>query len=505
MSKWEPLSVQSSVVKCVIERLGYAFAAVAIATLCLSAAAEDNTVTLCDRGVRNIPSRLVVGWTGTNNALIVTGGAGILSLTGEIGLGGSFNQALITGQGSVWSNQCPFKVGGAGAWNQLIVAGGGLLVNRTLGVIGDNNGIPGNRIVVTDPGSAWQNDGGVTVGWGGAFSSLVVSNGGSVWNTHAVIGRDSAAVSNWVAVSGAGSVWQNAGVLLLGPSGSASRLSIRDRGAVAAASLSVRSPRSSIEISGGYLFLTNSPAPTAADPTLMGTASSSVAPGHSLRLGPSTTLSFELAPSHDGDTQPFIVVGGTAALNGELAVRLAPGFAPSRDSVFTLMKYAETRGAFRNVSSSGRVAISDQPGSFRLLVGETLMQLTDFQEGPQAIPDSRAVSASSERVPAAPGSAGGQKATPVVVGGPGAGPDLELSLPSLRCVVRDDALGLEFPWSANRVHRLWVSTNLQSWTEVAAPIIEFPAPGVGRWRVQPAPHDRGSGNIYLFRLSVGAQ
>ena len=501
--------VKRVVMRFPIQPLRPAIMAAAFLSLPFSTArGEDNTVILCDRGTRNIPARLVVGTTGRNNALIVTGGAVVNSGAGEIGLGGAHNRVLVSGPDSCWSNQYAITVGISGGWNHVVVADGGRLVNTMRAVIGDNTRNPGNGVTIAGPGSIWQNAGGLTVGWGGLLSSLVVSNGAQVFNTHAVIGRDSSAVSNSVVVSGAGSLWRNDGVLTLGVYGGTNRLRVTDGGVVTATSLRLLSPGNVIEISGGYLFLTNRPLPAVFEPTLSGVPWREIAFSNAFRLEHSSTLGFELDSSHAGNTLPFILVAGPATLDGDLVVRLPPGFQPPPSAIFTLMRFSTLHGNFRNVSSGGRITTADQSGSFRVMITESLLQLIDFEpvqssrSRPPETPVKEKITSTKPGPEVKPPSVVGTEGTAKIA--PVTGPTIPTppTLPTLRCVVRDGVLGLEFPWNPHRVHRLWISTDLKTWTEIIDPMYEFPTPGIGRWKVQPAPDSTKAAEIHVFRLSV---
>lgn len=70
----------------------------------------------------------MVGSNGSFNALIVTNAGVLLGIgTGIIGNSGtsSNNIAIVTGAGSVWSNENATYLGATGSFNQLIVQNGG--------------------------------------------------------------------------------------------------------------------------------------------------------------------------------------------------------------------------------------------------------------------------------------------------------------------------------------------------------------------------------------------
>jgi hypothetical protein len=216
-------------------------------------------------------------------------------------------------------------------------------------------------------------------------------------------------------------------------------------------------------------------------------------------LETNSVLSFELEGSHAGNALPFIVVDGPAYLGGMLKVRLASGFQPARAAVFSLMTHEKRFGEFQNVSPGRRISTVDGSGSFRLILTDSVMQLTDYESSKPLIAETRPgpFPKSSVKTNLQPLS--------LSVATSSIGPNSDASplrSPILRCVLRENLMGLEFPWASNRVHRLWVSTNLQSWTEIPSPVFEFPTPQIGRWRIPVSTNSNTASEIHVFRLSV---
>jgi T5SS/PEP-CTERM-associated repeat protein/uncharacterized repeat protein (TIGR03803 family) len=138
--------------------------------------------------------------------------------------GQSSNVVLVTGAGSVWSNQSTLYVGYFGCGNQLTVANSGALY--------DSNAIVGytlasnNVVLVTGAGSVWASQSALYVGYWGADNQLTIANGGEVFDTNGYLGYYSAGSNNLVTVTGPGSVWANQSAVYVGYDGVGNRLTI---------------------------------------------------------------------------------------------------------------------------------------------------------------------------------------------------------------------------------------------------------------------------------------
>ncbi len=204
-----------------------------------SLGANNNRVLVADTGsVWNVGNPLYVGYSGAGNSLTVTNGGLVANASyGYIGgnSSSSNNSALVTGAGSVWSNNNGLYVGYYGAGNRLSVTNGGQ-VSDSGGTLGYLAGANNNTAVVDGFGSAWWNNSYVTVGDYGVGNGLTIANGGRVGDSQGHIGDKSGASNNTVFVTGDGSVWSNSVALLVGNYGAGNHLTIANSGRVASSS-----------------------------------------------------------------------------------------------------------------------------------------------------------------------------------------------------------------------------------------------------------------------------
>ena len=170
---------------------------------------------------------LAVGLNPPNNRLVVSNGAAVTAgNNGRVGVStpATGNVVVVTGAGSLWSNQFDLFVGEASG-NRMEVHDGGRVVssNTYVGLFGSNN-----LALVTGSGSVWSNRAGLFVGFNGAGNRLVVSNGGFVVSSNAFLGYASGASNNSALVIGAGSVWSNRNELTVGSNSPGNRVEVRD-------------------------------------------------------------------------------------------------------------------------------------------------------------------------------------------------------------------------------------------------------------------------------------
>lgn len=201
---------------------------------------------------------VTVGDIASGNTLIVSNGAKVDSIDTSVGNGSSNNIALITGVGSILSNNNFLTVGG-GSQNQLIVSSGGTAWN-----VDGRLGKTSNSVLVTDSGSTWINQTNLIVGHGAGYgNSLVISNGGTVVSTTGILGNKLLSLlssNNSVLVTGAGSSWQNSATLMVGNGGGSNLLSIQG-GAVTTSNMIIGVLPSSLNnsalVGSGNLVVTN--------------------------------------------------------------------------------------------------------------------------------------------------------------------------------------------------------------------------------------------------------
>lgn len=174
---------------------------------------------------------LTVGATAAeskSNSVTVADGGFVFSTNALIGSVGSYNSALVSGSGSVWSNVLSFTVGGAGTapeFNTLIVSNGGTVVSAS-GVVGSGGGARNNQIILTGVNSLWTNSGNFTVGTLGKDNQLLIQDDAQLHNALGYIGSGAAATNNSVWVAGDGALWNNTDRLYVGDSGAGNRLVI---------------------------------------------------------------------------------------------------------------------------------------------------------------------------------------------------------------------------------------------------------------------------------------
>ncbi|MCI0331832.1 MAG: hypothetical protein L0228_01240, partial [Planctomycetes bacterium] len=89
----------------------------------------------------------------------------------------------------------------------------------------------------------------------------------------------------------------------------------------------------------------------------------------------SGALEIELASPSSYDT---VTVAGSAALGGDLLVRLLDGFVPDAIDQFTILTGQTISGAFDNLTPSGRVQIVGAMGSFQVTIDSTQVMLSNF-------------------------------------------------------------------------------------------------------------------------------
>jgi T5SS/PEP-CTERM-associated repeat protein len=194
---------------------------------------DSNTVLVSGaNSVWNDSSHLTVGFFGADNTLTITNGGKVSSVGGSIANAGDRNTVLVTGTGSVWSNSSSVQVG-YGFSNRLIIANGGAVFDA----VGKVGGYDGRNcaVVVADSGSVWNNSSNLFVGDYGGGNSLTITNGGKVSSDGGWIGT-SPRGTNTVLVTGPGSVWNNIGMLSVGSCGNSNTLTVRNGGQVFSAS-----------------------------------------------------------------------------------------------------------------------------------------------------------------------------------------------------------------------------------------------------------------------------
>ncbi len=164
------------------------------------------------------------GSEGSYNRLIVSAGGRAFGEFGLLGVAAtsSNNTMEVNGTGSLLRFNSEIEVGYAGTGNQVTITNGGQLVvgvNANIGLLGSASN---NSVVVTGAGSVWTNGLNLAVGRSSRGNQLTIEDGGRVESVNGWLGgrdgdaSDAAASNNTVLVTGPGSVWNNTGVVRLG-------------------------------------------------------------------------------------------------------------------------------------------------------------------------------------------------------------------------------------------------------------------------------------------------
>jgi len=202
---------------------------------------------------------LHVGRDATNNLLIVTNGARLLSFGGFVGFGSNArsNVAIVSGAGSVWDGGNDFDFGGGVSFNQLIVKLGGAIINSDA-IIG-NGGGTSNSVVINGGGSVWSNSASLAVD--GSFNQLTVSAGAHLSSGSSLIdGTIASGSHNLVFIDQPGALW-DAGVLYVGSTASFDQLVVSNSAKVLASELYIgfepTSTNNRVVLGSGTLQVTN--------------------------------------------------------------------------------------------------------------------------------------------------------------------------------------------------------------------------------------------------------
>jgi len=204
---------------------------------------SNNNILVADAGsILTNEFNLNVGEYDGGNSLVISNGGRVISRGGLVGVKttANANNVRVIGPGSAWISWGTFggysrmNVGGTSSSNSLFIGDGAQVID-SIGEVGGSNGV-NNSAVVTGEGSVWSNTSTLSVGFLSPSTSLTISNGGKVFNTSVSIGSQAPSSSNYVRVVDGG-IWQNA-ELHVGDQGSSNSLVVAG-GTVSATLLTV--------------------------------------------------------------------------------------------------------------------------------------------------------------------------------------------------------------------------------------------------------------------------
>lgn len=158
-----------------------------------SAASTGNTVVVTGNGsvLESASGSFMVGISGGQNTMQVLDGAQV-SNTGNALVGYQYqsdnNTVLVSGTNSAWRNTGKLSVGYSGEDNALLVSDGGLLTSKGA-EIGRTDAAHNNLVLVSGEGSKWHNNGSLAMGgyewngWrnGGTNNTLSAQDGGWIF------------------------------------------------------------------------------------------------------------------------------------------------------------------------------------------------------------------------------------------------------------------------------------------------------------------------------------
>lgn len=358
------------------------------------AAVAMGTVNVDGAGSRWTSSGLVyVGEFGPGTLNITNGGRaqfGSTMIAGERENGpGTIN---ISGAGElIVSNGC--YIGSSGPATMSVLSGG--VVQTSRGAIG---GEEQASVTIDGAGSRWMCSDEMTVSGSSHNAILNVTGGGEVSSTEGSVGVSGGIGS--VSVSGAGSRWTMTGTLSVagdaqtGDEGLSGSVTIGTGGTVTANEVFTFSG-GAVQLSGGTLdaarIVTESGSSghlTLLSGTLraglvkfgISNSGTTLAPGRGSSPGrttiegdygqhPAATMEIEIGGATPGTQFDQVVVHTAASLGGTLDLRLINGFVPSPTQNFVILEAGTISGAFANVASGGRLAITGGGGTFRVSYG----------------------------------------------------------------------------------------------------------------------------------------
>jgi hypothetical protein len=225
-----------------------------------------------------------------------------------------------------------------------------------------------------------------------------------------------------------------------------------------------------------------------------------------LHFAESGTLAYSINATPPLTTPALLVNQGPLHFDGTLRVTLAPSYVPNPTNIYIIARYSAASGGFQNITT-GRVLTADNLGSFAVQSSTTELHLTDYRtedaDG-DGIQDSWAVRLFGH-TPLPAGS--GVGARDGDDDGDGLsnirefrlGTDPHDSQSALRLEITrhpNGGIALRFPYVADWNYDIGYSSDLQTWTTIAIPLLNIGAAGAAEWIDASPP----SGRFYRLLL-----
>ena len=187
----------------------------------------------------NIISGVTSNWAGIYfvgsntfaNALLIRNGGVLTDADAHVGYlpASSSNHVLVSGSGSVWTNDSLF-FGTSGSFNSMIISNAGRIMNNFGSYVAREASSSSNSVWVTGTNSIWQMGGALLLGNSGSGNGLVITNGGRVFNASGRLGEEPGSGGNTALVTGAGSSWTNTAALTVGRTGGHNQVTVNKGG-----------------------------------------------------------------------------------------------------------------------------------------------------------------------------------------------------------------------------------------------------------------------------------
>jgi T5SS/PEP-CTERM-associated repeat protein len=477
---------------------------------------------------------LYVGYASSGNALVITNQGRVQSAVGWVGRNfNETNSVLVSGPNSLWAIGGPLLVGNSGSGNRVTISDGGRLASVS-GVIDSPNG-RSNSVVVTGPASTWIVDNTVTVGGISSLNHLRIDNGASVFAGGLSVGNTGTSVSNTLTVANARLVVTNANrtATLTVNEGAVFLVDadlVVDRLHTTAATQSIISFLSgnanvrTLSLSGSGISRIGAGEDMArmqlgASPhtigtliveansilAVAGTISGVVTNGGLLEIGtnvagvsvvgriiqtPGSSMAFDLGGVIQGTGYDLIQLDGVVHFDGTLRLRLANGFVPTSNSVFTLISARANSGSFVNAPNGGRVTIEGTGVSCQVDYSAGLLRLLNFQNagpaGTNEIDEAWAIryfghSPLTDAEKQADPDADGLNNLQEYIAGTN---PLDASSALRILSVSRNELGqpiIDFSAATNKLYGVAFSSDLENWSEAPSPTFNPLMPGVLQW------------------------
>jgi T5SS/PEP-CTERM-associated repeat protein len=176
----------------------------------------SNRLVISDGGQLKISGSLDIGGDNVEfDSLVISNGGQVISSVATLGADeGNSNTVLVAGPDAVWNISGDLTIGASAGGNTLVISNGGSVVDNR-GLIGDDcyDPVSDNTVLVTGPGSVWNNLSDLYIGAPDKYycdAALLISNSATVYATNMVIGFAAVNTMSPVTINGGSLIVANA-------------------------------------------------------------------------------------------------------------------------------------------------------------------------------------------------------------------------------------------------------------------------------------------------------